>query len=39
MYKDILSYELAEGVSKEHLMAIAKQIVEDWMKNQAGFIK
>lgn len=39
MYKDIISYELAEGVSKEQLIAIAKQIVQDWMKNLTGFIK
>ena len=39
MYKDIISYELAENVSKEQLLKIAKQIVTDWMKNQAGFIK
>ena len=39
MYKDIINYELAEGVSREHLIAIAKQIVTDWMKNQTGFIK
>lgn len=39
MYKDIISYELAKDISKEHLIAIAKQIVADWMKNQAGFIK
>ena len=39
MYKDIISYELADGVSQEHLIAVAKRIFEDWMKNQAGFIK
>ncbi len=39
MYKDIISYELAEGVSKQHLVKIAGQIVKDWMKNLPGFIK
>ncbi|MFT5568735.1 MAG: hypothetical protein ACI9RP_000771, partial [Cyclobacteriaceae bacterium] len=31
MYKDIISYELADNTSKEQLIIIAKQIVEDWM--------
>ena len=39
MYKDIISYELAENISPEHLLKVAKQIVEDWMKKQPGFIK
>ncbi len=39
MYKDIISYELAEHVTEENLLSIAKQIIESWMKNQSGFIK
>lgn len=39
MYKDIISYELAESISQEQLIEIAKLVVDDWMKNQAGFIK
>lgn len=39
MYKDIITYELAENVSKEQLLKIANQIVTDWMKKQSGFIK
>ena len=39
MYKDIISYELAENTSKEHLIAIAKQIFNHWMRNQEGFLK
>lgn len=39
MYKDIISYELADSISEEHLLKIAKQIVNDWMKKQPGFIK
>lgn len=39
MYKDIISYELAENVTKEHLVKIAKDVVNNWMKKQPGFIK
>jgi len=39
MYKDIISYELAENASKEQLVKIAKRIVDEWMRNQVGFIK
>lgn len=39
MYKDIISYNLAENITKEHLLKIARQIVTSWMKNQPGFIK
>ena len=39
MYKDLISYELAENVSHEHLIKVAKQIVTDWMKLQPGFVK
>lgn len=39
MYKDLISYELADGVSEEHLLNIAQNIIESWMKKLAGFIK
>ncbi|MFT5823564.1 MAG: hypothetical protein ACI8ZM_004826 [Crocinitomix sp.] len=39
MYKDIISYELAENTSKEQLLAIAKDIVTSWVSKQTGFIK
>jgi len=39
MYKDIISYELADDVTKEQLLKVAKQIINDWMKHQAGFVK
>jgi len=39
MYKDIISYELADNVSKEQLIAVAKQIVNSWMKKLDGFEK
>lgn len=38
MYKDIISYELADGVNEEHLIKIAEQIVNDWMKKLPGFV-
>lgn len=39
MYKDVISYELAESISQEHLIQVANQIVNDWMKKLPGFIK
>lgn len=39
MYKDLLSYELAEGVSEEQLLKVSKQIIESWMSKQEGFVK
>lgn len=33
MYKDIIRYQLAEGIRKDHLIYIAKQIVNDWKKS------
>lgn len=39
MYKDLISYELAENISEEHLIKIAKQIINSWMSKQKGFIK
>lgn len=39
MYKDLISYELAKNVSKEHLFMVAAQIVSGWMNKQAGFIR
>ena len=38
MYKDIISYKLAEGVVEEHLFKIAGEIVKSWMRSQPGFI-
>lgn len=39
MYKDIITYELADNVTQAHLLKVAKQVVDKWMKKQAGFIK
>ncbi|MFT4567910.1 MAG: beta-lactamase class D [Saprospiraceae bacterium] len=38
MYKDLITYELAEKITEDHLISIAKQIITDWMKKQSGFI-
>jgi len=38
MYKDIISYSLADNISEEHLIKVASQIVNDWMKSLPGFI-
>ena len=39
MYKDVISYELTEGTTREKLLDVAKRIYKDWMAKQKGFIK
>lgn len=39
MYKDLISYKLAENISEDHLLKIASDVLEDWMNKQPGFIK
>ena len=39
MYKDIITYQLANEVSEEQLLTICSQVLDTWMKNQPGFIK
>ncbi len=39
MYKDIISYELAENISEEHLLNVASDVLENWMSRQSGFKK
>ncbi len=39
MYKDIISYQLADDIDENHLLNIASGIIESWMNKQAGFIK
>lgn len=39
MYKDIIHYELAENITQEFLLKVAKQVVTSWMNKQPGFIK
>lgn len=38
-YKDIITYELALGISEQELMHVAKQILDTWMSKQPGFLK
>ena len=38
MYKDIISYKLAEGITEERLLKVASQIIKDWMSKLDGFI-
>ena len=37
-YTDIISYELAEGIDEAHLLEVAQEVVQGWMKNLPGFI-
>lgn len=37
MYKDIITYQLAEGITEAHLLKVAKQIINDWMSQLPGF--
>ncbi len=39
IYKDLNSYELADGVTVVQLLTVAKRIVDEWMSQQEGFIK
>lgn len=39
MYKDLISYQLAQNISKEELLTIAKKVFDEWMVFQEGFIK
>ncbi len=38
MYRDIIHYELAEGIEETQLMKIAQGILDKWMRHQPGFI-
>lgn len=38
MYKDLISYELAEGVSLDQLKSVAIKVHSDWMSKQKGFV-
>lgn len=37
MFKDLISYELADGIDEEHLLSVAKKIIEEWMNKLPGF--
>ena len=39
MYKDMITYELADNISSAHLLNVAEQIANEWMKLHPGFIK
>ena len=38
MHKDLITYELAEGVTEEHLLSVAERIITEWMRDLDGFI-
>jgi len=38
MYKDIITYELAEDFSQERLLTVAQDIIDNWMKKLPGFM-
>lgn len=38
MYKDLISYKLAEGVTEAHLLRVAQEIIDNWMKKLPGFV-
>ena len=39
MYKDLITYQLAEGITENHLLSVAQKVVDSWMNAQKGFIK
>jgi len=39
LYIDLISYQLAEGVTEHHLREVAERIHNEWMKRQPGFLK
>jgi len=39
MYKDIISYQLADGITEQHLFKVASKIIDSWMQAQPGFVK
>lgn len=38
MYKDLISYQLADGITEAHLLEVAQEIIDNWMKKLPGFI-
>ncbi|MCB9809358.1 hypothetical protein H6771_00040 [Candidatus Peribacteria bacterium] len=38
MYRDIIRYRLAEGVTQEQLLQAAESVERDWMGSLPGFI-
>ncbi len=39
MYKDVVSYKLAENVTEERLLEVATNLLANWMSKQPGFVK
>ncbi len=39
MYKDLITYQLANGVTEAQLLKVASDIIENWMRKQPGFLK
>ena len=39
MYKDVISYKLAEKISEDRLLEVAEAVLESWMSKQEGFVK
>ena len=39
MYKDVMSYKLAENVSEDRLLQVAVDLLSKWMIKQPGFVK
>ncbi len=38
MYKDIITYQLADGITEDRLIEIASLVYNDWMKDLEGFV-
>lgn len=38
MHKDLITYELAQNVTEDHLLKVANRIINEWMKHLPGFI-
>ncbi|HPK10787.1 MAG TPA: hypothetical protein PK147_11165 [Saprospiraceae bacterium] len=38
MYKDLINYELADGVTESQLLEVANRVYHEWMKDLDGFI-
>ena len=39
MYKDVISYRLAENILEDHLLEVAADVLENWMSRQSGFVR
>lgn len=39
MYKDVISYRLAEGITEDRLLEVADDLLKSWMSKQPGFVR